>query len=99
MIGTGGGSPKHLQLTAIEKALLEFLTPDASGLTGIPEGGIEDVMPNSNYNETSPLSYNIEENREEIFLNETSKMDSYRIESSILQKEHPQFEINENVSV
>ncbi|XP_029156183.1 uncharacterized protein LOC114928982 isoform X3 [Nylanderia fulva] len=47
MMGTGGGSPaKNLQLTLIEQSLLDFLTPDATGLSGIPEGGFEDVMPN-----------------------------------------------------
>lgn len=47
MMGTGGGSPaKNLHLTSIEQGLLDFLTPDATGLSGIPEGGFENVVPN-----------------------------------------------------
>jgi len=69
MTGMGGESSKYLQLTIIKKKLIKFLTPDASGLTGIPESGIENVMPSSNYNEISTLSYNTELNdTEEIFL-------------------------------
>lgn len=47
MMETGGGSPaKNLHLTSIEQGLLDFLTPDATRLSGIPEGGFEDVVPN-----------------------------------------------------
>jgi len=48
MTGMGGGLSKYLQLTIIKKKLIKFLTSDASGLTGIPESGIENVMPSSN---------------------------------------------------
>ncbi|XP_029167345.1 uncharacterized protein LOC114937846 isoform X2 [Nylanderia fulva] len=57
MMGTGGGSPaKNLQLTLIEQSLLDFLTPDATGLSGISEGGFEDVMPNQLILCSQPIS-------------------------------------------
>lgn len=37
--GTGGGPPKKIIFTEIEEDLLDFLTPDASGLSHIPEAG------------------------------------------------------------
>lgn len=99
-MSTGGGSSKHLQLTGIEKALIDFLTPDASGLTGIPEGGIEDIMSSSSYNELSVLSYNIElEETQEMSLNEISEMDLYQMQSCTLQKKHAQLENNEKIWV
>ncbi|XP_020296799.1 uncharacterized protein LOC109861525 [Pseudomyrmex gracilis] len=98
MMSTGGGSSKHLQLTGIEKALIDFLTPDASGLTGIPEGGIEDIMSSSSYNELSVLSYNIElEETQEMSLNEISEMDLYQMQSCTLQKKHAQLENNKKI--
>ena len=39
---TGGGSPKKLQLTTVENELIDFLTPDAAGLSNISEGGFGD---------------------------------------------------------
>ncbi|KMQ84877.1 thermostable monoacylglycerol lipase, partial [Lasius niger] len=57
MMGTGGGSPaKNLHLTSIEHGLLDFLTPDAIGLTGISEGGFEDVVPNQLTLHPQPIS-------------------------------------------
>lgn len=52
MMGTGGGSPKELQLSSTENALLNFLTLDASGLNEIPEGGFTNTMPTYDNNET-----------------------------------------------
>lgn len=37
--GTGGGPPKTLNTTPAEDDLLEFLTPEATGMPNIPEGG------------------------------------------------------------
>ncbi|KMQ86206.1 hypothetical protein RF55_14883 [Lasius niger] len=37
--GTGGGPPKTLTTTPAEDNLLAFLTPKASGMPDIPEGG------------------------------------------------------------
>lgn len=37
--GTGGGPPKTLNTTPAEDDLLEFLTPEASGMPNIPEAG------------------------------------------------------------
>jgi len=37
--GTGGGQPKILDTSPSEEDLLDFLTPEASGMSGIPEGG------------------------------------------------------------
>lgn len=37
--GTGGGPPKILNTSPSEDDLLEFLTPDASGISGVPGGG------------------------------------------------------------
>ncbi|XP_071580557.1 uncharacterized protein [Temnothorax nylanderi] len=37
--GTGGGPPKTLDTSPSEDDLLEFLTPEASGMSDIPEGG------------------------------------------------------------
>ncbi|KYN21868.1 hypothetical protein ALC57_05762, partial [Trachymyrmex cornetzi] len=68
MMGTGGGSPKDLQLSGSENALLNFLTPDASGLRDISEGGFTDMTPS--YDKTSnsfALSSNIEEKEDEVF--------------------------------
>lgn len=68
MMGTGGGSPKDLQLSATEDALIKFLTPDASGLRDIPEGGFTDVMSSYDNNKTlssSTSSYNIEEKQDD----------------------------------
>ncbi|XP_067208365.1 uncharacterized protein [Linepithema humile] len=39
---TGGGPPKKLQTSRLEDDLLEFMSPDASRLSGIPEGGFGD---------------------------------------------------------
>jgi len=78
------------------------LTPDASGLTGIPEGGFEATISSSSYDDTSISSYNTEiENIQEIVPNETWKMDLCppAMQSPILRKEHSQLQINENVSV
>lgn len=36
---TGGGSPKTLNTSPAEDDLLEFLTPEASGIPRVPEGG------------------------------------------------------------
>lgn len=47
-MGTGGGSPKNLQLTTVENALIDFLTPDACGLTNISEGGFENEISSNN---------------------------------------------------
>ncbi|KMQ89372.1 hypothetical protein RF55_11007 [Lasius niger] len=52
MMGTGGGSPKELQLSSTENALLNFLTLDASGLNEIPEGGFTNTMPTYDNNFT-----------------------------------------------
>lgn len=38
--GTGGGPPKALDTSPSEDDLLEFLTPEASGMSDIPEGGV-----------------------------------------------------------
>lgn len=38
-MGTGGGQPKSLYTSPSEDDLLEFLTPEASGMSDIPEGG------------------------------------------------------------
>lgn len=46
-MGTGGGSPKKLQLTSVENALIDFLTPDAAGLSNISEGGLENISNNN----------------------------------------------------
>jgi len=40
--GTGRGPPKTLNTTPAEDDLLEFLTPEASGIPNIPEGGAID---------------------------------------------------------
>lgn len=48
MMGTGGGSPKNLRLTTVENALIDFLTPDATGLSNIPEGGLENIISSNN---------------------------------------------------
>ncbi|XP_071581866.1 uncharacterized protein [Temnothorax nylanderi] len=40
--GTGGGPPKTLDTSPSEDNLLEFLTPEASGMSDIPEGGAID---------------------------------------------------------
>lgn len=37
--GTGGGPPKKVVFTEVEEDLLDFLTPDASGLMDIPQPG------------------------------------------------------------
>ncbi|XP_071628772.1 uncharacterized protein [Temnothorax longispinosus] len=98
MMGTGGGSPKDLQLSATEDALIKFLTPDASGLKDISEGGFTDVMPSYDNNKTLSLStssYNIKEKQdktEDIFLNDNSNdelLESYEAHSPIQQnKQH-----------
>lgn len=68
MMGTGGGSPKDLQLSVTENTLLNFLTPDASGLKKILEGGFTNVIPSYDNNKTfsSSALYNIEEKENEI---------------------------------
>jgi len=54
------------------------LTPNASGLTGIPERGFEATMSSSSYDDTSISSYNTEiEYIQEIVPNETWKMDLF----------------------
>lgn len=40
--GTGGGPPKTLDTSPSKDNLLEFLTPEASGMSNIPEGGAID---------------------------------------------------------
>lgn len=74
MMGTGGGSPKELELPEIENALLNFLTPDASGLKNLPEGGFTNDMQSYDYNETwnSFALSNTEEKDKDIFLLDTS---------------------------
>lgn len=42
---TGGGPPKILDVSPSEEDLLEFLTPDANEMFGIPEGGAIDDSP------------------------------------------------------
>ncbi|XP_029159549.1 uncharacterized protein LOC114931592 [Nylanderia fulva] len=100
MMGTGGGSPKELQLSGTENALFNFLTSDASGLKEIPEGGFTNTMPTYDNNETlssSTLSYNIENNEnevEETFSNDYSNdalLFQYKMHSPIQQtKQHVQ---------
>lgn len=46
MIGTGSGSPKNLQLTTVENALIDFLIPH--GLSNISEGGFENEISSNN---------------------------------------------------
>jgi len=91
MMGTGGGSPKDLELCATENSLLNFLTPDASGLKYISEGGFTDVIPSYGYDE-SALSCNIEEKEvdiQDIFTLDTSNdsihTESYKIHFPIQQ--------------
>lgn len=43
-MGTGGGSPKNLHLSVVENLLIDFLTPDAIGLSNVPEGGFENII-------------------------------------------------------
>lgn len=68
MMGIGGGSPKDLQLFITENALLNFLTPDTSGLKEISEGGFTSVIPSYDNTKTfsSSASYNIEEKEDEV---------------------------------
>ncbi|XP_018392469.1 PREDICTED: uncharacterized protein LOC108771627 [Cyphomyrmex costatus] len=40
MQGTGGGPSINISFTNFEEEVIEFLTPEAAGLEGIPEGGI-----------------------------------------------------------
>ncbi|KMQ82305.1 hypothetical protein RF55_23439, partial [Lasius niger] len=87
-------------LSSTENALLNFLTPDASGLNEIPEGGFTNTMPTYDNNETlssSSFSYNIEEKEneiEEIFSNDYSNDAlplQYEMHSPIQQtKQHVQ---------
>jgi len=87
-----------LQLCATENTLLNFLTPDASGLKYISEGGFTYVIPSYGYNydktlNSSALSCNIEEKKvevEDIFALDTSNdsilhTESYEIHSPIQQ--------------
>lgn len=100
MMGTGGGSPIDLQLSATENALLNFLTPDASGLSEISEGGFTNVMPSYDKNEIlSSSALSCEEKGdevEEIFSNDFSNdemlhLQSYETHSPIQQnKQHMQ---------
>lgn len=53
---TGGGPPKILDLNPSEEDLLEFLTPDASGMSGIPEGGAIGDSPSQDYSILTKLS-------------------------------------------
>jgi len=85
MIGTGGGSSKDLQLCGTENALLNFLTPDASGLKDISEGGFTNVIPSYGYDydetlNSYALSCNIKEKDvevEDIFLHLILRMMQY----------------------
>lgn len=43
-----GGEPKNLQLCAVENALIDFLTPDAVGLSNVSEGGLENIISSNN---------------------------------------------------
>lgn len=43
--GTGGGPPKVKVLTSLEMELLDFLTPEASGLDNIAQGGFQYLTP------------------------------------------------------
>ncbi|KYQ47754.1 hypothetical protein ALC60_13213, partial [Trachymyrmex zeteki] len=67
IMGTGGGSPKDLQLSGTENTLFNFLTPDASGLRDISESGFTNMTPS--YDKTSnPFALsNIEEKENEVF--------------------------------
>ncbi|KYQ47478.1 hypothetical protein ALC60_13499, partial [Trachymyrmex zeteki] len=40
MQGTGGGPSINISFTNFEEEVIEFLTPEAAGLEGIPKGGI-----------------------------------------------------------
>lgn len=40
MDGTGGGSPCPIKFSDMELKLLDFLGPDASGLSGVEQGGL-----------------------------------------------------------
>lgn len=42
--GTGGGPAKILDTSPSEDTLLEFLTPEASGMPDIPEAGAIDEL-------------------------------------------------------
>jgi len=39
--GTGGGPPKITNFTDLEEQLLEILTPEAAGMTNIPQAGFK----------------------------------------------------------
>lgn len=102
MIRTGGGSSKDLQLSITENALLNFLTPDASGLKEISESGFTNVIPSYDNTKTfsSSVSYNIEEQEdevEEVFSNdEMLNLESYEMNSLIQQNKQQSMSLLNN---
>lgn len=54
--GTGGGPPKVKMLTILEKELLDFLTPEASGLDDIAQGGFQYLTPEQSSIKTRKLT-------------------------------------------
>lgn len=101
MMRTGGGSPKNLQLTAIENALTNFLTPDAAGLSNVFEGGFENIISSNNsrqdqYYSSHVLPVEDENYLDKIYLSDSSEdltlhstSQTKRMQSPFLDKKQP----------